>query len=80
MAAGSNANEIRFRRVYDAPVGAVWDAWTIPEQVEQWWGRRGFSALPHSSAASGVTLIFRFASMTSAVMTMAKPLDGEIVF
>lgn len=41
-------NEILLTRVYDAPVRAVWDAWTIPEQVEQWWGPRGFSITTHS--------------------------------
>jgi uncharacterized protein YndB with AHSA1/START domain len=43
-----NSNEIRITRVYDAPVRAVWDAWTIPEQVEQWWGPRGFTLTTHS--------------------------------
>jgi uncharacterized protein YndB with AHSA1/START domain len=37
------ANEIRLTRVYDAPVAAVWDAWTDLKQVAQWWGPRGFT-------------------------------------
>lgn len=48
MAENSKANEIRLTRVYDAPVRAVWDAWTIPEQVEKWWGPRGFTLTTHS--------------------------------
>ena len=48
MAARSNSNEISLMRVYDAPVRAVWDAWTIPEQVEKWWGPRGFTLTTHS--------------------------------
>ncbi len=40
MADRSSSNEIRLTRIYDAPVHAVWDAWTIPEQVAKWWGRR----------------------------------------
>lgn len=36
-------NEIHITRVYDAPVSAVWDAWTDPKQVGQWWGPRGFT-------------------------------------
>ena len=43
-----NANEIALTRLYDAPVQAVWDAWTIPEQVAQWWGPRGFTITTHS--------------------------------
>jgi uncharacterized protein YndB with AHSA1/START domain len=48
VAARSSSNEIRLTRVYDAPVRAVWDAWTIPEQVEKWWGPRGFTLTTHS--------------------------------
>lgn len=48
MAAASNPNEIRLTRVYDAPLRAVWDAWTIPEQIALWWGPRGFTLTTHS--------------------------------
>jgi len=48
MAAKPDSNEIHITRVYDAPVRAVWDAWTDPEQVAQWWGPRGFSLTTHS--------------------------------
>lgn len=48
MATKSKSNEIRITRVYDAPVKAVWDAWTDPEQVAQWWGPRGFTLTTHS--------------------------------
>lgn len=46
--ASANANEIRITRIYDAPVSAVWDAWTDPKQVGQWWGPRGFSITTHT--------------------------------
>lgn len=48
MTADDTSNEIRLTRVYDAPVSAVWDAWTIPEAVARWWGPRGFSITTHS--------------------------------
>jgi uncharacterized protein YndB with AHSA1/START domain len=48
MVAKNKSNEIRITRIYDAPVKAVWDAWTDPEQVAQWWGPRGFSLTTHS--------------------------------
>lgn len=48
MTAKNESNEIRITRVYDAPVQAVWDAWTDPEQVAQWWGPRGFTITTHS--------------------------------
>ena len=48
MAAKNKSNEIKITRIYDAPVEAVWDAWTDPEQVAQWWGPRGFTLTTHS--------------------------------
>ena len=48
MPAKNKSNEINITRIYDAPVQAVWDAWTDPEQVAQWWGPRGFTLTTHS--------------------------------
>ncbi len=41
-------NEIYIERIYDAPVKAVWEAWTVTDKVEKWWGPRGFSLTTHS--------------------------------
>ena len=48
MAPQNNSNEIAITRMYDAAVEDVWDAWTDPAQVAQWWGPRGFSLTTHS--------------------------------
>src|SRR5690349_21622894 len=48
MAAKNKPNEITIERIYDAPVKRVWEAWTDPKQVEQWWGPRGFTLTTHS--------------------------------
>lgn len=48
MAARNKPNEIYITRVYDAPVSVVWDAWTDPKQVAQWWGPRGFTLTTHA--------------------------------
>jgi uncharacterized protein YndB with AHSA1/START domain len=48
MAAKSRSNEIAITRIYDAPLRAVWDAWTDPKQVAMWWGPRGFSITTHA--------------------------------
>ena len=48
MATTSKSNEIRITRGYEASVQAVWDAWTVTEQVEKWWGPRGFTLTTHS--------------------------------
>lgn len=48
MATKNKPNEISITRVYEAPVKLVWDAWTDPKQVAQWWGPRGFTITTHS--------------------------------
>jgi uncharacterized protein YndB with AHSA1/START domain len=35
--------EIVIERTFDAPRELVWEAWTNPEHVAQWWGPDGFS-------------------------------------
>lgn len=35
--------EIVIARVFDAPRELVWEAWTNPRHVAQWWGPRGFT-------------------------------------
>jgi|SoiMethySBSTD1v2_1073268.scaffolds.fasta_scaffold190331_3 uncharacterized protein YndB with AHSA1/START domain len=39
--------EIVISRLVDAPRERVFDAWTDPEQVVQWWGPRGFTTTTH---------------------------------
>jgi uncharacterized protein YndB with AHSA1/START domain len=35
--------ELEFSRTYAAPRKLVWDAWTDPDQMAQWWGPLGVS-------------------------------------
>ena len=35
--------DLHFVRTYAAPRQLVWDAWTDPDQMAQWWGPRGVS-------------------------------------
>lgn len=48
MSIPNESSDIVLHRVYDAPVSAVWDAWTDPAKVAQWWGPRGFTLTHHS--------------------------------
>jgi uncharacterized protein YndB with AHSA1/START domain len=48
MAAKNKSNEISITRAYEAPVKAVWEAWTDPKQAAKWWGPRGFTLTTHS--------------------------------
>jgi uncharacterized protein YndB with AHSA1/START domain len=36
--------EIEITRVFDAPRERVWQAWTEPDQLVRWWGKRGWTA------------------------------------
>lgn len=46
--AGSTADrEIVVTRVIDAPPDLVFEAWTTPRHVEQWWGPNGFTSTIH---------------------------------
>jgi uncharacterized protein YndB with AHSA1/START domain len=38
------APKISIVRTFDAPVDEVWQAWTDPAKVKQWWGPKGFTA------------------------------------
>jgi uncharacterized protein YndB with AHSA1/START domain len=35
MVTRNNPNELRITRIYDASVPAVWDAWTVPDQLAE---------------------------------------------
>ena len=42
------ATEISIKRVYTATPQQVWAAWTEPDQLARWWGKRGWNARPDS--------------------------------
>ncbi|MEA2336914.1 MAG: hypothetical protein QOE82_921 [Thermoanaerobaculia bacterium] len=44
----TSEREIVATRVFDAPRDLVFEAWTSPEQVAQWWGPNGFTTTTHS--------------------------------
>ncbi|MEZ5500519.1 MAG: SRPBCC family protein [Steroidobacteraceae bacterium] len=48
MGTRNRSNMISITRLYDAPLQAVWSAWTNPQEVAQWWGPRGFTLTTHS--------------------------------
>jgi uncharacterized protein YndB with AHSA1/START domain len=35
------SRELTLTRTFDAPQQLVWDAYTVPEQIAQWWGPNG---------------------------------------
>jgi uncharacterized protein YndB with AHSA1/START domain len=38
-----NNNELVITRTFDAPRALVWQAWTDPKHIMQWWGPAGFN-------------------------------------
>lgn len=39
--------ELRLSRTLNAPVELVWEVWTQPEHIAQWWGPNGFTTTIH---------------------------------
>jgi uncharacterized glyoxalase superfamily protein PhnB/uncharacterized protein YndB with AHSA1/START domain len=39
----TSSREIRISRLLNAPVELVWEVWTDPEHIKNWWGPIGFS-------------------------------------
>ena len=35
--------QLQITRTFDAPVALVWEVWTKPEHLAQWWGPNGFT-------------------------------------
>lgn len=36
-------NVLIHKRILDAPIDLVWEVWTTPEHIKEWWGPNGFS-------------------------------------
>ena len=43
MESNNKDREISITRTLNAPVDLVWEAWTTPEHIAQWWGPNGFT-------------------------------------
>ena len=76
MAETITAREITITRVFDAPRELVWRAWTEPERLARWWGKRGWST-PLASITMDVRPggVFRLTSVSDADGT-EMPSDG----
>lgn len=48
MPAQTQSADLKLYREYDAPLSAVWDAWSRPDEIKEWWGPRGFTITTHS--------------------------------
>jgi len=39
--------ELRIERMLNAPIELVWEVWTDPEHIKNWWGPNGFANTIH---------------------------------
>ena len=39
--------DVHVEREFDAPIERVWAAWTVPDDLREWWGPAGFTC-PHA--------------------------------
>ena len=64
--------ELTLTRVFDAPRERVWDAWTDPKLLAQWWGPQGFtSPVCEVDARPGGALLIHMSGMG-----MLAPMTG----
>lgn len=72
--------EVNFERVYDAPIDTVWQAWTNPEQLKQWWGPQGVT-IPECDVDLKVGGKFRIVMLAGETMGDFKgtcwPMEAE---
>ncbi|MXV16017.1 SRPBCC domain-containing protein [Hufsiella ginkgonis] len=43
MVSNTKDRELRLMRTLNAPINLVWEVWTKPEHIGQWWGPNGFT-------------------------------------
>jgi uncharacterized protein YndB with AHSA1/START domain len=43
IAAGTTDRELILTRLLNAPIGLVWEVWTNPNHIKNWWGPNGFT-------------------------------------
>jgi uncharacterized protein YndB with AHSA1/START domain len=41
------SRQLKISRIFKAPVELVWEAWTKPEHITNWWGPNGFTTTIH---------------------------------
>jgi uncharacterized protein YndB with AHSA1/START domain len=39
---------MRITRVFKAPINLMWEVWTSPEHIVNWWGPNGFTSTIHT--------------------------------
>ncbi len=51
----TNNRTLSLKRTFNAPIKLVWEAWTQPEHIAQWWGPKGMKTkiIAHNFSVGG---------------------------
>ena len=72
--------EIVITRVFDAPRGSVWKAWTEREHLVQWWGQPKGATMPFSELDFRIGGSFRYSiRLPDGTLMWGKSIFREIV-
>lgn len=64
-------------RIFDAPRELVWQAWTDPKHVAQWWGPHGFTnLLCEWDAKKGNAILVHMRGPANTPFDMIMPMKG----
>lgn len=44
----TESREMRITRIFKAPIELMWEVWTDPEHIANWWGPAGFTTTIHT--------------------------------
>jgi len=70
--------EIKIERTLDAPRELVWQAWTDPDHLSQWWGPHGFTApLCQWDARPGGAILVHMRGPQGSPFDFDMPMGGR---
>ena len=76
----STPRELTLTRIFDASRELVWQAWTNPEYVAQWWGPHGFTApLCQWDAHPGKAILVHMHGPKGSPFDFDMPMGGEFL-
>jgi uncharacterized protein YndB with AHSA1/START domain len=72
--------ELVITRIFDAPRELVWQAWTDPKHVANWWGPNGFTnPLCEWNAKKGSAILIHMRGPAGTPFDMVMPMKGTFL-
>lgn len=72
--------EVEFERTFDAPVATVWQAWTNPAMLKQWWGPNNTTIVECEvdlRVGGRIYIVMEAGEAMGEIKGTRWPLDGE---